>query len=135
MRYAPSLAAASLLAVACSSTTEGEVHCAIGELRGTWQITYAEKDGNCGPLAAETAVLTDQTTGSSACTYATQQVSSDKCRMDMDFTCPLTGVQGSQHWVGSLRQVADDRLAGSMTLQASGGVLCRSTYDVTWQRQ
>lgn len=132
MRHA--LAAASLLLVACSSDDEPFKDCALGELTGTWRVTYDETNGSCGRLSDETVVLKPGE-ASSACKYDSQAISADKCRIDLDFTCPLAP-QGSQRWIGALRHVAADRIEGSMTLQGTDGrLVCRSTYDVTWTRQ
>lgn len=123
---------------ACSSSSDDKPFaCALGELRGTWRIAYVETDGTCGALADETVVLSDGAAAQSAstCTTTTSEISADKCRLDTDTTCPLTGATGAQRWIGSLRHVADGRLSGSMTVQVTGASTCRSTYDVTWTRQ
>lgn len=130
-----------VLSVACSSSNDGDappVTCKLGELDGTWQVTYVEKDGTCGKIADETVVLSPGAAADaqSKCTYNAQSVSPDKCRIDLDYTCPLATGAGSQHWVGALRHVADARVLGSMSVQVVlGGQTCRSTYDVTWTRQ
>lgn len=133
----------SIVAVlaACSSSSDGDAPpaaCKLGELDGTWRVTYAETDGTCGDIADETAVLSPGAAADaqSQCTYNAQNVSADKCRIDLDFTCPFPNGVGSQRWTGSLRHVADAKIAGSMTVQATDGrQACRSTYDVTWIRQ
>lgn len=124
--------------MACSSSTDGDAApfaCALGELRGTWRLSYVEQSGGtCGPIADETVVLTGTTGTPSACKQDALLISDDKCRMDLDFTCPAAN--GSQRWTGATRQVAADRLIGDMTAQLSaGGAACRSTYQITWQRQ
>jgi hypothetical protein len=140
MRLIGSLLAAGIVACSSSSertTEEPAFSCAIGELRGTWRISYEETDGNCGPVADETAILNpDADPPDTGCTMHSELVSDDKCRMDMDFTCPLAGgVNGEQRWTGTVRHTEDGILSGSMTIQASGSVSCRSTYAVTWTRQ
>lgn len=126
-----------LALAACSSSSEGEAPpftCALGELRGTWQLTYVEKDGTCGPVAAETTVLTGESTAPSACQQDALIISEDKCRMDLDFTCPTNN--GSQTWTGVTRHVAEGRMESTMTASVRvGGASCRSTYDITWTRQ
>lgn len=135
------IAVGALILLGCSSSTESATpafQCKIGELDGTWRVTYAETDGNCGQLAAETVVLKPGATSSSAaaCQTAAQDISADKCRIDLDYTCPLATGSGSQHWAGAMHQTAETKLEGSLTVQANGsGLNCRSTYDVTWQRQ
>ena len=124
--------------VACSSTTEAPFACALGELTGTWQIAYSETDGNCGKLATETVVFSPGAVAEAkaTCKYDSQAVSADKCRIDLDYTCPLTTGSGSQRWTGAMHQTAAGTVTGSMTVQATaGGQACRSTYDVTWTRQ
>jgi hypothetical protein len=132
-------AALAIGIAACSSSSEGEApafKCALGELRGTWRLSYKETNGDCGPIADETVVLTGGTSAApAACTQDALVISDDKCRMDLDFTCPA-GNNGSQTWTGATRQVAEDRLIGDMTAQATiGTASCRSTYEITWQRQ
>lgn len=129
-----------LVLSACSSSTDGDAPaftCALGELRGTWRLSYEEQGGGtCGPIADETVVLTGNTSAApAACTQDALLISDDKCRMDLDFTCPA-GTNGSQKWAGATRQVAEDRLVGDMTAQATvGNQSCRSTYTITWTRQ
>lgn len=123
---------------ACSSSTDGDApafKCALGELRGTWRLTYVEKSGGtCGPVAEETVVLTGTTSTPAACQQDAVLISDDKCRMDLDFTCPVQN--GSQQWAGATRQVAEDKLIGDMTAQVTvGAQSCRSTYEITWTRQ
>ncbi len=127
--------------MACSSSSESQpfTACAIGSLTGTWRLTYVETDGTCGKISAETVVLAPgkQEPGASACTYAAAQISPDHCRMDMDFTCPLNGVAGTQRWVGATHQVSATELTSSMTASISSPSLgtCRSTYSVDWTQQ
>jgi hypothetical protein len=134
------LTAGLLIAAGCSSSNSSEpfTACTIGELRGTWRVTYAETDGTCGKVPSETVVLMPgNTKAASACTFATDRISPDRCRLDLDFTCPLTApTSGSQHWVGALRQTSPTNLSGSMTLQVTtGAVTCRSTYDIDYSQQ
>lgn len=136
------IGAAAFLSVvlgACSSSEDDPpAACKLGELDGTWLVTYAEKNGTCGQLADETVVLSPGAAADaqSKCTYRAQNISADKCRLDLDYTCPLATGSGSQQWAGTMTHVADRRVAGSMTVQAVlGGQTCRSTYDVTWTRQ
>ncbi len=126
------LVAATL--VACSSEADTFTDCKLGQLTGTWHVSYTERDGNCGRIADETVTLSPATAAEaqSKCTYATNTVSSDRCRADQDFTCPLTGAQGSQRWVGTLRHVTERSLSGRYTVQVTGDVTCRSTYETFW---
>lgn len=129
------------LLVGCSSSGAEPFYgpCTIGELTGTWRVHYTETDGTCGKLADETMVMSaaSKTPQTSQCTYAASQVSQDKCRIDMDFTCPLTGIPGTQHWAGLYKQTGDGLLQGTFTAQASSPTAgtCRSTYSITMQRQ
>jgi hypothetical protein len=116
------------LLTACSSSTDGDHRCAIGELRGTWKVTYDEKNGTCGEVADETVVLSEAASqqAQSSCVYRAQEVSADKCRLDLDFTCPLATGAGSQTWVGALRHTAEDTISGEMTAQfVLDGRTCR----------
>lgn len=127
-------------AVGCSSSTNQPfTDCKIGSLTGTWRVTYVETDGNCGKVAAETVVLSasSKSPGAATCTIAAQEVSSDHCRIDLDFTCPLSGAPGTQHWVGVTHQVSATELTSSMTLSAMSPSLgsCRSTYTLDWVQQ
>lgn len=129
----------TITTLACSSSDEDEaVTCKLGELDGTWLVTYVEKDGTCGKIADETVVLSPGAAAEaqSKCTYNAQTVSPDKCRLDLDYACTLATGTGSQHWIGTLKQVANARLSGSMSVQiVLNGQTCRSTYDITWSRQ
>lgn len=138
MRIGAAALVTTFAMVACSSSTDGDAPsftCALGELRGTWRLTYSEKDGTCGPVAAETVVLTGESSTPANCQQDALLLSADKCRMDLDFTCQAAN-GGSQRWSGATRQVAEDRLVGDMTAQATiGNQSCRSTYEITWTRQ
>jgi hypothetical protein len=129
----------SCVVLAGCSSGDPSFTCAIGELSGTWRIHYEETNGNCGAVADETVVLSPAASqaASAGCTYAAQNISSDKCSLELDFTCPTTDNAGTQHWIGSMHQVAADRLEGSYTVQLQHPQLgtCRSTYDTTMQKQ
>ena len=131
---------ASLAApIACSSSSTGSSGfsgpCHIGELSGTWRVHYTQTDGNCGALPDETVIM-DAAPSNSKCTYAAKSISADKCRMDLDFTCPLPAGPGEQHWVGTLRQTGPGSMDGPWTGQGTSlGQTCRSSYDVHWQQQ
>jgi hypothetical protein len=141
MRIALPFVTSALLLVACSSSTTEPPFagpCHIGELTGTWHVTYAETDGNCGPVPAETVVLSASMTASAMgpkCTINADQVSADKCRLDSDFTCPLNGAVGTQRWVGATHQTGPGSLSSSWTVSTTGAVVCRSTYTLTWVQQ
>ena len=130
------MSAFAVVLAGCSSSDPAPFTCAMGELRGTWRAVYMQTNGNCGKVADETIVLSASTAGeASQCTYAAQQVSADKCRIDLDYTCPLTGQPGTQRWVGAMHHAAAGTVTGSMTVSAAGSATCRSTYDVTWTKQ
>lgn len=127
-----------LLLLGCSSSTDGDgFKCAIGDLTGTWRVTYAETNGSCGRINDETVVFTPSKAGAgaAACTTAAADVAADKCSVQQDFTCPLSGVAGTQHWVGVVRQTGEGTLGGSLTLSVTGSLACRSTYDVRFTKQ
>src|SRR5262245_55837616 len=80
--------------------------CHIGELTGTWRITYEEKDGDCGPIQAETVSLDSSSPGGTggSCKFSTDIISDDKCRYDFDYVCPTTDGKGTVQWTGVTRQ-------------------------------
>ena len=147
-----------IAACSCSSSTSGagatDDHrasqpppapftCALGSLMGSWRIVYVESDGTCGRVADEVATVPTEDApdagasadaGVAACTYAARAISADKCSIDLDFTCPLNGLMGTQHWSGTLHQTSATTLGGSLGLQVSGATSgpCRSTYSVRW---
>jgi hypothetical protein len=106
--------------------------CAIGELTGAWLVHYVETNGNCGPLNDET-VLAGVPQTSSGCTVQSQQISTDKCTLDIQATCPTTDGLGTQTWVDALHQVSSTKLTGTGTVQVNHPTLgiCRSTYNIT----
>lgn len=136
---------ASALLCACSDPApssastdeeESDFTCALGSLTGTWRITYAEQDGDCGPVPAETVSLGGSGGTDPGCTYAPKKPSADKCSLEFDFSCPTTDGKGSQRWTGITRQVAEKKLISDATAQVQhpdAGV-CRSTYTMTWAR-
>ncbi len=138
MKLASTIGLLALVA-ACSSSSQEHFTCAVGQLTGTWRLSYQETNGNCGAIADETVVLSPGAAqaASTGCTFAAQEVSADKCSMAVDFTCPTADNAGTQHWVGSMHQVAANRLEGSYTVQLQHPQLglCRSTYDTTMQEQ
>lgn len=114
----------------------------MGSLTGTWRVTYVETDGTCGKVADETVVITSGKSGatqpaSTGCTYAADEISADRCRADLDFTCPLTGVAGTQRWIGATHQISATELTSSMTLTVTtpNRGTCRSTYTLDWTQQ
>lgn len=130
------IAGLALFGCSSSHSTPPSVHCAQGELTGTWRLHYTEVDGTCGPIQDETVNLTAvNTPGSpsspSACTTASDQVSSDKCVRETDFTCPpADGEAGTVHWTLSTKQVSDTEIQGTGTVEIRLGTrYCRSTYN------
>lgn len=139
-----------VLTAACSSTATGTAStppppeppftaCAIGQLRGTWRITHVQTNGTCGVISDETVVLAAPVdagadAGPPPCVYASNVVSEDKCRIDLDYTCRArTDKQGSAHWVGVLHHTWHTDLNGTFTLQITEpAYACRSTYAVHW---
>jgi len=117
-------------AVWLASCGGGSHDCAIGSLTGTWRLTYAQTDGNCGPISAETVQA--GTPGSPSCSIASRQISPDKCRLDTSFTCPTTDNRGTQSWVAVLHQDSSTQLSGTGTVQVNHPAgTCRSTYNLT----
>jgi hypothetical protein len=136
MRIAWVVGVGAIALAACSDDDDAPAfQCRMGELTGTWRVSYRETNGSCGPVSEETVVLESQTNqgAAAACTYGANKPSPDKCTLSLDYTCPLNGVQGTQQWIGQLRQTAANRLEGSFSVQVQGSPgVCRSTYDVTW---
>lgn len=140
---AGSIVLLSALVGCSSSSSSGKpfTACTIGSLTGTWRVTYVETDGTCGKVADETVVLSSAATpgapGTPSCTIAANQISPDRCRIDLDFTCTLNGVAGTQRWIGATHQLSATELSSSMTLTLTSPSLgsCRSTYAVDWTKQ
>jgi hypothetical protein len=126
-------------AVGCAAESEDEAFaCELGELTGTWRISYQETNGSCGRIADTTLVISESLVeeAEEACTYASSAISPDRCRIDQDYTCVTGDGRGSERWVGTMRHSARDTVSGSMTLQLDHAeVFCRSTYAITWTRQ
>lgn len=122
--------------VACSGADDPPfTNCRLGQLSGTWRASYVETGGTCGAIADETVVLSAGLVAEaqSTCTYAANQISQDRCRIDQDFTCPLANAAGSQRWSGVTRQIAAGAMRGEMTVQVNGSRgSCRSSYVVSW---
>lgn len=133
----------AVLVAACASSTgsTAPLVCKIGSLTGAWRASYVEVSGTCGPVADERVIFpapgsapTDA--GPDPCTYAARDIAPDHCRADADFTCPLIGVSGTQHWVSTMHQTSATTLEGPWTLQVvTRGTTCRSSYDVTWTQE
>jgi hypothetical protein len=124
------------IAASCSSSDSSEQfkNCAIGSLSGTWRTHYADSDGNCGTIPDETTAF--GAPPPAGCVVHSSAISADKCRMDLDSTCPLADGKGTQRWTLVLRQVAANRLEGTGTAQVNHPTLgtCRGTYSVTMSK-
>jgi len=123
---------------ACSSESSTTfTDCKIGELTGTWRVTYTETDGTCGPLPSETASFNPgkQDPAAANCTFRTNTISADKCRADQDWTCPTTSGRGTSRWTGVTTHSTTNTLSSTLTLQLTDpSITCRSTYTVIWTR-
>jgi len=123
------LCAVILLLGGCGSDS-GSTDCALGQLTGTWRVSYSQINGNCGSIPDET-VNTSAPGGGATCTIAVRTISPDKCHFESDFTCPTTDSAGIVHWVLVMDQVASDLIEGTGTAQLQHPVgTCRSTYDL-----
>ncbi len=133
------LLAGLLLASGCSSVAQPQdFTCAVGKLAGTWRFHYVETSGSCGPIDDETGVFEPGTPSAPGCKINSQVISSDKCSVDTNFTCPTADGQATQAWTLALEQVAEDRLTGTGTVQLTNHPTlgsCRSTYTITVTRQ
>lgn len=112
------------------------VMCNLGSLTGTWRTQYERLDGNCGPIPDEVTVVQAPQAGdagSGACTYAAWLLSTDRCRVDADFTCPTNDGKGTQRWVGVYRQSSASKVGGTFSLQVVHSSIgtCRGTYNAT----
>jgi len=129
-------AALILALVSCSDgDEEPPFACGLGELQGTWRVTYQEQgDGTCGPVSDLTLNFSSPDEG--GCVYAMREISRDKCRLDFDFTCTFPDGKGKIRSVGVTRQPAVDELVGDLTIEAEHPELdyCRSTYKVTYRK-
>lgn len=122
---------------ACSSEAPPFTDCRLGELTGTWRAHYTETNGDCGPIPDETAVFSPgkQDPATAGCKTLTATTSADRCRMDLDWTCPPAKGSGTVRWTGVLRHTGRDTLAADLSLQINiPAGYCRSTYLVTMTR-
>lgn len=124
------MTAATVLLLGCGGGEHEEfTDCALGQLTGTWRFHYVETNGDCGPIADETVMMSAATepTGS----LAGAQISADRCRMDLAFTAATTDGQGTQTWTTVLFQTGPAHIGGTATVQINHPMgVCRSTYDV-----
>ena len=130
MMAAAVLISASPFISSCSDFSD----CRIGELTGTWRMSYTERNGNCGDVADETVNFNSLGGGGDCAVYA-ESISADQCVFETDFECPFDGGRGTQRWVLHLRQIGEGRISGTGTAQVQhvSGV-CRSTYDIERRR-
>ncbi len=109
--------------------------CKLGQLTGTWRLSYSQTNGNCGPIADETVNTSAPPGGGASCTIAARSISADKCHFEADFTCPTTDNAGTQHWVIVMDQVASNLIDGTGTVQLQHPLgTCRSTYDLSMRQ-
>ncbi len=123
-----------MIAVLCSACGGDDFKCGLGEITGTWRTSVHEINGTCGAIA-------DDTTNFSApmddnCQTHSSAVSPDLCRMDIDYTCPVTdartGDMGTVHWTQVRHHVEERRIEGTGTVRVVvAGRSCQSTYDIT----
>lgn len=119
----------------CSADDDKFTDCHLGDgtVVGTWRTHYQETDGTCGPIPDETNIFDPNAAPQPGCTQSQAQVSADKCRVDLAWSCPTTDGNGTQSWVVVLTQTGPGTLKGTGTVQANHTSLgtCRSTYAMT----
>src|SRR5690349_19561037 len=127
-----------LVAVGCGSAQQGP--CALRS--GTFRVDAVERSGTCGPLTEQ--ITTESQTDISChqppapCTSGGIQDSVDNCQVTtVNVVCPEDGVgpgvtstaNGKAYW-----DEAGSMGTGQMSIvvrDASGAILCQSSYDVT----
>ena len=128
------IALAGVAAVACGCGEYDD--CKLGELTGTWHVTYKHTNGNCGNVADETVSMEGGSKTPPKCTVHYSTISPDKCTLSRDSTCPTTDNKGTQRWTYVLHHVDEGRIEGTGTVQVKHQVIgvCRSTYNFVWKR-
>ena len=110
--------------------------CRITRITGTWQTTFEEIEGTCGPMPDTTELFRVDGELPVGCIVFTDEVSPDRCTRDRDYECPLPGFPfGGQHWVSSETMIGYDRIAGTAMAGISDGVSsCQSHYEILRQK-
>lgn len=130
----------ALLLLACDKDEPEPLQCSLGELTGTWRVVYTRKDGDCGPLPADTLAadgINKTKPSEDPCSYKLRRISSDRCRFDFDYTCPSDDAKGSARFVGVTKQTEEGKLESDMTIQLDHpdpDLVCQGTYGAVWTK-
>lgn len=113
--------------------------CAKEEIDGTYAVTTTERSGTCGSLPEYVVQYQDgETVADTGCTINYERVSKDQCTTEQSLSCQNADGTSSEG-VGVVTQEPGGATATgtlSVTIKdASGSVVCMSTYDATYTRQ
>jgi hypothetical protein len=115
-----------------AASSGGTSFCALGTLTGTWRSHYTQTNGDCGGVDDETLMIGSSIADSAGCTYYASDLSPDRCRLSVDFSCPTTNDGVTQHWVITMSQVSATTIIATGTLRTTHPITgtCRSTYEI-----
>lgn len=123
----------ALSLAACSSVSG---ICA--ERHGAYQATYTERDGTCGALREQIAVIDKEPTAADLGCQGTETYSNDNCTVFMNLRgCPSQNgftfdMIGEGKW--SLDGANGTAVVQMIIHDPSGKVICSSTYDMKSSR-
>lgn len=142
----PTSAHAALLALAivgCSSSSNTGGNSLppggmCSPLQGSFRLTFVTRSGNCGDIPEQIVNYDSPTTRDmTAGCEGGATLSSDKCRGDFDYTCPVPDGNFLRE-EGVVRAAADGQSAlatEQITVLDSRRVpICSGTYDVTFKK-
>ena len=109
---------------------------------GTYIQSFAERDGgSCGAIGDQVIVIGDNGGAlPDGCAFDGDDITSaDECKLTRRYTCPLDGAPGTASFVAvSVEQAGGRKLTGTVTAtmyDGGGALVCKSTYDVSAERQ
>jgi hypothetical protein len=126
------------LVVGCGSNSGDEGSGGCAQRAGTYVAQYTQRSGTCGPRTESVKTSTEQAAAPEPPCSGFIRYTQDNCRVEYEADCP-TATGGTVHQQG----VADwDRNGNRGTateefqvFDATGGLVCVSTYDVTITRR
>lgn len=131
-----------LLAAALAGCSEDDAPATCPTPRGTFLISYVERSGGtCGPIEDRLYVNDEDAVsgGSGTLEDPRVSVSPDNCEVSVQQTYTVKnkdGVPATFEETVTARNAKDGQSATAVfVLKATGGLECRSTYDVTYTRQ